>query len=239
MTARPSAIPELGPLLGRLAAPADAGAPIPLDDVRLALVTELFELAGAARDFDAEGDHASALQSLNRHGWLAAWDRAVQAAAARVTERLDHRFRSAAAESRLPRRKLARMLLTAEERRGVAVRLGAGGATLVEALDEMEQAMRATARDDSKEEAWRNALTGVARRVEGAWLALEQAARDEELAWQPDIADVRAWRRPRWPLWLITAGVLALFAWLGLVLGGFVDSPRWFLPAADWWWTRT
>lgn len=232
-----AAIPELGPLLGRLAEPAGGTrGVVPLDDIRLQLVSDLFELGGAARSFAESGDLASAAQSLNRHGWLAAWERAVDAAALRVADRIDARIRSAAAESRLSQRKLRRILLTPEERKGIVVRLGSGGALLVDALDEMEQSVRAMARRGQAGAHWRDALAAVARRLESAWTSLETSAADEEAAWSEDISDVRAWRRPRWPLWLITVAVLAVCGWLALVLGGFIDSPRWFLPVAQWWW---
>lgn len=236
-----SIIPELGPLLGRLAAPAGSiSGLVPLDDIRLALVTELFQLAGAARAFAAEGDLDSALQSLNRHGWQAAWERAVNSAAARVAARIEQRFRSAAEESRLPRRKLQKVMLTDDERRGIAVRLGSGGGALVEALDRMELLMRRAVRDSAGSSdagaLWKKALTGVARRLESAWFALEDAARAEEAAWQEDVGQVRAWKRPRWPLWIITVAIAAALLWAGLVLGGFLTSPDWFRPIANRVW---
>jgi len=52
-------VPELGPSLGRLTDPAQPGAGplgIRLDDIRLKLVTGVFELAGAGRSFAAAGD---------------------------------------------------------------------------------------------------------------------------------------------------------------------------------------
>jgi hypothetical protein len=233
------AIPEIGPMLGRLAEPArDHAGLVALDDIRLQLVSDLFELAGAARSFADAGDLASAAQSLNRHGWLAAWERAVAAAARRVAERIEFQLRSAAAESRLPKRRLTRVLLTDDERRGIAVRLGTGGALLVDALDEMEHSVRETARRGATGEAWREALTAVARRLESAWTSLERAAATEVAAWQEDGDDVRRWKRARWPLWITTVLVLALLGWLALVLGGFVHAPAWFRPAAQWWWNH-
>lgn len=236
-----SIIPELGPLLGRLAAPAGTTSSlVPLDDIRLSLVTELFQLAGAARAFAAEGDLDSALQSLSRHGWQAAWERAVTAAAARVATRLEQRFTAASAESRLPGRKLRKVMLTDDERRGIAVRLGSGGGALVEALDRMELLMRRAVRDAAGTSdagaLWKRALTGVARRLESAWFALEEAARAEEAAWQEDVGQVRAWKRPRWPLWVITLAIAAVLLWAGLVLGGFLSAPDWFRPLADRFW---
>lgn len=236
-----SIIPELGPLLGRLAAPADPGSSlVPLDDVRIALVTELFQLAGAARAFAAEGDLDAAMQSLNRHGWQAAWEQAVNSAADRVATRIEQRFTSAARESRLPGRKLKKVLLSDDERRGIAVRLGSGGGALVEALDRMEALMRRAVRgaQDSGDagELWKQALTGVARRLESAWQALEDAARAEEAAWKEDVDQVRNWKRPRIPLWLITIAIAAALMWAGLVLGGFLPAPDWFRPVADRVW---
>ncbi len=234
----PELVPELGPLLGRVAVPeGPASGLVPLDDIRLTLVTELFDLAGAAREFAASGDVSSAVQSLNRQGWLAAWERAVDAAAERVAGRIDARLRSAAAESRLPKKRLARALLTQDERRGIAVRIGIGGAGLIEALDTMEPLARRASRAPAGIEAWRAAIAGVARRTDTAWAALEQAAAREEAAWQEDIAQLRAWRRPRLPLWIITVAVLALALWIGLMLGGFITVPGFLRPLAEWWWS--
>lgn len=235
----PELIPELGPLLGRVAVPeGPASGLVPLDDIRLKLVTELFDLAGAAREFASSGDVSSALQSLSRQGWLAAWERAVDAAAERVASRIEARLRSGAAESRLPKKRLARVLLSADERRGIAVRIGVGGASLIEALDIMEPLARRAGRDPQGVDAWRAAIAGVARRTDSAWAALEQAAAREEAAWQEDVSHVRAWRRPRLPLWIVTIAVLGLALWLGLMLGGFVVVPGFLRPLAEWWWAR-
>jgi len=232
-------IPELGPLLGRIAVPeGPASGLVPLDDIRLTLVSELFDLGGAAREFAASGDVPGAIQSLNRQGWLAAWERAVDAAAERVAGRIEARLRSAAAESRLPAKRLARALLSEDERRGIAVRIGIGGASLVDTLDAMEPLARRAARDPGGIDDWRVALAGVARKADSAWGALEQAAAREEAAWQEDVAQVRAWRRPRLPLWIITTAVLVLALWLGLMLGGFVTVPDPLRPLAEWWWAR-
>ena len=234
-------IPELGPLLGRLAAPPASRrdqAGIPLDDIRLALATELFELAGAAREFAASGDVAGGISSLARHEWLGAWDHAVNAAAARIADRIDAQLRSAGAESRLPSRRLRRQLLSEDERRGIAVRIGSGGGGLVVALDALDAAARQATRNPRGLDAWRDALAAVARRLEKAWIDLESAVRQEESAWQEDIARLRAWRRPRWPLWAITAAVLGAAAYFGLILGGYIPAPGPLRPLAEAWWER-
>jgi hypothetical protein len=239
VTAPEPLVPELGPLLGRLSVPqGPASGLVPLDDIRLKLVSELFDLAGAAREFAAEGDIPGAVQSLNRQGWLAAWERAVEAAAHRVSERIAARIESAAQEARLPRKKLAKLRLTDEERRGIEVRLGSGGSFLVEALDALEATVREASRKPVPASRWRDALSGVARRLESAWLALEEAAAREEASWQQDIAEIRRWRRPRWPIWLVSLVILGSAVYLGAVLGGLVPVPDPLRPLAEWWWDR-
>jgi hypothetical protein len=239
MAAPQPLVPELGPLLGRLSVPrGPASGLVPLDDIRLRLVSELFDLAGAAREFAGEGDIPGAVQSLNRQGWLAAWERAVDAAAKRVAERISARIESAAAEVRLPKKKLQRLLLTEEERRGIEVRLGSGGSFLVEALDELEATVREASRKPVPASRWRDALGGVARRLESAWVALEEAAAREEASWQQDIAEIRRWRRAQWPLWIVTLVVLGASLYLGAVLGGLTPAPELLRPLAEWWWAR-
>ncbi|HJR51524.1 MAG TPA: hypothetical protein VJ794_10485, partial [Gemmatimonadales bacterium] len=102
-------VPELGPSLGRLTDPAQPRAGplgVRLDDIRLTLVTGVFELAGAARSFAAAGDAVGAAASLNRVAWLRLWEQAVAASADRITTTVNARLEEAAAESRYPRRKL-------------------------------------------------------------------------------------------------------------------------------------
>jgi hypothetical protein len=233
-------VPELGPSLGRLGDPPPGTAPGPLgaalDDIRLRLVTGLFELAGVARAFTAAGDPDGAVTTLNRAAWLALWEKAVAASAERVSVTINARFEAAAAESRYPGARRRAELITAEDTRAIGARLGAGGGPFVAALDEMEQAARAEA--SRRSEAWRESLTAAARRLEAAWLALEEAAAAEQHRWQVEVERVRAWRLARWPLWLLTAVVLAAAAYLGLVLGGYLPVPPALAGFAEFWWTR-
>ncbi len=230
-------VPELGPSLGRLGEPPVEGRESPLgarlDDIRLRLVTGVFELAGAGRSFAAAGDAAGATGSLSRVALLGLWEKAVAASAERLTGTVNGRLAAAGEESRYPPRRLRELLLTPEDTRAVGARLGSGGAGFVSALDHLER----TARRSSGQE-WRDALTQAARRLEAAWLALEENAEAEQRHWGREVERVRSWRRPTWPLWLVTALLLGAATWLGLVLGGYLPVPAPLRGFAEWWWTR-
>lgn len=230
-------VPELGPSLGRLGEPPSEAPEGPLgarlDDIRLRLVTGVFELAGAGRSFAAAGDAAGATGSLSRVALLGLWEKAVSAAAERLTGTVNGRLRAAGEESRYPARRLRELLLTPDDTRAVGARLGSGGAGFVSALESLEQ----TARRSTGPE-WRDALTAAARRLEAAWLALEQSAEEEQRHWGREVERVRRWRRPTWPLWLITAVVLGAAVWLGLVLGGYIAVPDPLRGLAEWVWIR-
>lgn len=229
-------VPELGPSLGRLGDLPAEGLEGPLgarlDDIRLRLVTEVFELAGAGRSLAAAGDSAGAMASLNRVALLELWEKAVAGAAERVTTTVNRRLRAAAEESRYPERRFSDLLLTPDDTRAVVARLGSGGAGFVAALDALEQIERS----GSAAREWRDALTAAARRLEAAWLALEASAEAEQRHWSAEVERVRAWRRPAWALWLVTILVLAAATWLGLVLGGYVPVPGPLRGFAEWWW---
>jgi hypothetical protein len=234
-------VPELGPSLGRLsdppAAATDRDLDIVLDDIRLDLVSGIFDRAGAARSFAAAG------ASLGRVAWLDLWERAVAAAAQRLAEAVNARMKAAALESRLPDARLTRILLSAEDVRAVASRLGSGGANFVSALDALEQTVPAAAASGARgrlgQEEWHRALAATARRIESSWLALIAAAKREQERWKGEVESIRAWHRPLWPLWLITALLLAIATFLGLILGGYVAVPTPLRGFAEYWWSRS
>lgn len=246
-SADPWLVPELGPSLGRLADPPlprpERGAlDLVLDDIRLELVTGIFEIAGAARAFAAAGDREGATASLGRVAWLALWERAVVEAAEQLTTGVNRRLEEAAAQSRLPARRLEVFRLKPEDTRAIGSRLGSGGAGFVSALDALEQtvptAVASGVRGRAGQEEWQRALAATARRLESAWLALVVQARVEQDRWQHDVEQVRAWRRATWPLWLLTATVVGVATYLGLVLGGYWPVPRALQPLAELWWSR-
>jgi hypothetical protein len=240
-------VPELGPSLGRLSDPPgslpDRGPlDVVLEDIRLNLVTRLFEVAGAARSFAAAGDRQGAVASLGRVAWLELWERAVAASARRITDIVNDRLRNAAAESRLPSKRLSSFLLAPEDERAIASRLGSGGASFVSALDALEQTVPAAAASGARGrqglEEWQRELAAAARRLESAWLALSSAALTEQERWKVEIERVRAWRRPSWPLWAATLLLLLVMTYLGLVLGGYLPVPTPLQGLAELWWTR-
>jgi hypothetical protein len=246
-TAESWSFPELGPSLGRLVDPPatreDRGSlDLVLDDIRLDLVTGIFELAGAARSFAAAGDRQGAVSSLSRVAWLGLWERSVAASAERLAQAVNTRLSEAAAESRLPPTQLEAVLLRAEDVRAIASRLGSGGAGFVGALDALEQTVPGAAASGSRGRAgqddWERALTGAARRLEAAWLSLLSIGRVEQDRWKAEIERVRAWRRPQRLLWVITAVTLTLATYLGLVLGGYLPVPAPLRPLAQLLWSR-
>ena len=237
-------VPELGPSLGRLVdpPPTPAGALlVPLDDIRLALVSGVFDLAAAGRSFAASGDPQGAVASLGRVAWLHLWEKAVATAAARIAGEANARLRDAAAESRFPARRLHALLPGDEEVRAIGARIGSGGGPFVAALDALEHSGYGSgtrAREVMGLRGWQEALTAAARRLESAWMALEAAALEEQEHWAGEIGLVRTWRRPTWPLWLITAVVVGAAAYVGLVLGGYLPVPPMLHDVAAFWWSR-
>ncbi len=239
-------VPELGPSLGRLTDPPTPGPPSPLglayDDIRLDLVTGVFDLAGAGRGFAAAGDRDGAMASLGRVAWIGLWERAVGAVAARIGRAANSRLRAAAAESRFPDRRLRVLLLTPNDERAIAARLGGGGGPFVGALDALEQRVHSSSGAQSQggtgHDEWRAALEAGARRLESAWLALASAASAEERHWRAEAERIRMWRRPAWPVWAVSAAVAAAAVYLGLVLGGYLPVPPPLAGVAEFWWSR-
>lgn len=240
-------IPELGPSFGRLVAPPPpppgvTASWIPVEDLRLALVSQLFELAGDARRWAAEGDRELALATLNREAWEGVWRRTVIAVAERAATAVSDRLLAAAAEARLPQRRARALVLDEAEVRALAGRLAAGVPALEQALVALDRAAHQVRSDRAPREAviqWQEALVAAARRLESAWLALEEALTREWRDWSIEVEEIRAWRRPLWPLAVFGAVLLLGFGYVGLVLGGYLPVPDALRGAAeaiwDWW----
>ena len=236
----PLRVPELAPSLGRIIVPRRQHEPwVPLDDIREELATRVLELGGEGRSAAAREDEkgtasderARVLETTGRRAWAAAWDHAVRRAAGRVADALDAELTRTAHRVRLPRRRLRRLLLNSAEKRAIAARLGTGGGTFVAALDALEaaaaRAVQASVLEKDAHADWQDALRTVARRLEAAWLALEDEVEAERARWQPEIESLAAWRPKLWPVIAAWVPLAVLLLWLGLVLGGYLPAPAW------------
>jgi hypothetical protein len=241
----PLRIPELGPSLGRLVAPAASTlAPrhwIALDDLRYALVTAIFARAGEAREWSAAEDTDLTVATLGRGSWLKAWETALSAVTDRAREAINLRLDGAAVEARMPRRFRNRLPLALGERNALKARLDAGSAPFREAvvkLEELGAAVRAAHGEGPVTVAWEGSISTAARRLEAAWLSLEDSLDLEWVRWGRDVEEVRAWRRPLWPLMLGGVAFAALAIYTGLLLGGYLPVPERLRAPVEWVWDR-
>ena len=235
----PLRVPELAPSLGRVIVPRRLFDPwVPLDDIREELATRVLELGGEGRAAAAragegaeQNSRARILEVTGRRAWAAAWDNAVRRAATRVAEALDAEIVRRGRQVRMPRRRLRRHLLSNAEKRAIAARLGTGGGTFVAALDALETAAGRVADASVLEKhahaEWQEALKTVTRRLETAWLALEQEVEEERQRWNPEIEIIATWRPSLWPVIALWLPLAALLVWLGLILGGYLPAPAW------------
>jgi hypothetical protein len=221
-------LPELGPLLGRLAAPdTPAIRDRDLEPVRIALLSELFERAGRAREQLAAGDAAAARATLGRDTWLAIWERAVSEASTAMFAGIERRIRDAAAISRFPGRRVQTRLPDAEERRVLTARFSSAGIGLEEVTRDL----------GNPAVEWAEAIRRTAGEFTGAWDQLRAMARQEHDSWERRTMQIREWRRPWRPLVLVGVALLLLAVWLGLMLGGFLPVPAFLRPLAAWYWS--
>ena len=228
----PLRVPELAPSLGRLLVPRRLANPwVPLDDIREELATRIIELGGAARGAAAREQRELVLEALSRRAWLAAWERAVRRAAERVARALDHAITAAARRVRMRRRRWRRRLVSGGERRAIAARLGSGAERFVAALDALDaaadRARQASVLDKEAHAEWQEALRAAARRLEAAWLALEDELVAEARRWAPEIDAVARWRPSLWPILAVWIPLAVAGIALGLILGGYVPAPSW------------
>lgn len=234
-------ISELGGPLGRIAAVPGDDRETALPSIRLRLATRLFDAAGTARAAVAAGDRVGAVAALAPGVWQDAWEAAVGAAGEALAATVEADMRAAAAEACMPQRLLDRRLLTAAERRALTARLGRGTGRMAAPLHTLGAAGRAWIEAPPADEmrcfaVWDDAIQAAARRSEAAWLALRDARHEEASRWRAEVARIAAWRRPRWPLWLVTGAVLGLACYLGLVTGGYLPAPAALRPLVDLWW---
>lgn len=212
---------ELGPWLGRLVTPPEppSAAEVLLSEVRLQLLTAVF----------------------GRTDWLDAWQAAVARAAPLIANEAETRIRQAGTESRFPARRLRLSLPTDEDRAILHARLSAGGIGLETVVGRM--ASRQSGRlADTQERSTRvledaGHLRMICGELEVAWDRLINTA-NAELGNADRIAnEIRVWKRPLTPLVVGATLFLGVAVWAGLVLGGYLGAPGWFLPVAEWVWS--
>ena len=228
----PLRVPELGPSLGKLVSGTERPTHwIPLDTVRYRLATRIIEAAGEARRLAAGNECSAVLAALDHTVWQAAWDEAVTSIAETVAERVSTHLESEARAVKMDKRRRAKLQLDQPTKRAIAARLGSVGAGLLPVLDAIDAraaaALEATALERGAVEEWQETQKLAARRLEAAWLALEQALDRENTRWRSVADEVARWRKPMWPVAVMGAVLLAIAVWLGLVFGGYVESPHW------------
>lgn len=228
----PLRVPEVGPSLGRLVTGTGRRpGGLALDAARVRLVTRLFDAAGEARRLAANGEREAALAAVGRSTWLDAWEDTVGAVAALLLEQIDARLERAAVAARMPRRLRSAARLEDAESGAVTARLGSVGAGLVPALDRLETAATrlrgATALERDALLGWQEALLTAGRRLEAAWVALEDRVESELVHWNGIAAGIASWRPSLWPVVALTVPALVAAVWLGLVLGGWIAAPAW------------
>lgn len=232
----PLRVPEIGPSLGRLVTGTGRRpGGLALDAARVRLVTRLFDAAGEARRLAANGERDAALTALGRRVWLDAWEDAVGSVAALLVEQIAARLDRAAVAARMPPRRRRAHRLEEGESGAVTARLGSAGAGLVPVLDRLEAAAErlrgATALERDALTTWQEALLTAGRRLEAAWVMLEERA-DAELAhWDTVAAEIAGWRPSLWPVVAAAVPALAAAVWLGLILGGWLPAPAWLQAA--------
>jgi hypothetical protein len=233
----PLRIPELGPHLGKvITGTGREPGGLSLDGIRYRLATRVIDAAGEARRLAQHDERRAAVAALGRELWLEAWEEAVKSVGALLADRAADRIEEEARVVRMPRRLRRRRVPTADDRRALTARLGAAGAILVGAVEVIAttaaNAVQATALERGEMDAWRDALCSAARRLDEAWLRLEEAVVEETARWEYQVRLVATWRKPLWPVVAVGVPALALAVWLGLVFGGYVGDPAWL---SDLW----
>lgn len=196
-----------------------------MDDLRLELIAELFEAAASARDLDQQGRPDEAHRTLSGTVWLELYRAIAGRVALRTMEEARHRIEIAAVGSRMPRRQVLARVPGEEDVAIVSHRARAAGIPLE----------RLAAEPAGGE--WSDQVPRRAAALQDAWDRLEVAMGEELDRWTAVAREVGAWQRDPRPLWLITALSVAVMAWLGLAIGGYLPAPGLIGSVRDWWWS--
>jgi hypothetical protein len=225
----PSALPEIGPYLGRLTEVTRrfADPAVGLDQIRLDLVSELFERGQAARSFLLVDDLQGAQASLDRASWLALWRKTALAVTDRTFAVITERFEEARRTSRCPQRVARRVAPTAEDREIIAAKFDAAGLPLEGLLQ----------RGPVDTAQWVEQVRQCAVALDDSWEELERLVQSELAAAKSRFAPIARWQPSMVPIWAAVAVVAAIGAWVGAVLGGFLPRPGWLDPLHGWFWS--
>jgi hypothetical protein len=230
----PIRTPELGPPLGKVVVGTGRRpAGLDLTPIRLGLATRLFDLAGKARHLADRNRRKAAVEAIGRPLWLEAWEEAVNSVTDLIVDRANTHIGAAADAVGMPARRRKKLFVSPSERRTLHARLGSTAAGMVKSLGDVDawSSKAVIGKNGDGMRAWQEAIRTAARRLEAAWLALEEAVVVEGARWDEVVRDVTAWKKSMWPV-VVTGVVAAAGAvWLGLVFGGYLDSPPWFTAA--------
>ena len=230
----PLRVPELGPSLGKLVTGTGrAKQEFSLDASRCQLATRVIEMAGEARRLAANDERASAMATLGRDAWMAAWEETVSPVSTRLVDYLSAHLDAEAAAVRMPKRRRKRVTIDEIERRAIGARIGSAGAGLVPILDEIEKTNVALRQAKGLErnalDRWQRAQTAAARSLEAAWLKLEARVDEEFATWSKVADEISRWRQPLWPVLLTGIFAAAVALWSGLMVGGLLAPPKWLV----------
>ncbi len=234
----PLRVPELGPSLGKLVT--GTGRTIEgfsLESHRQHLTTKIIEMGGEARRLAANEERSAALAALGRDAWLAAWEETVGPIADALVDRLTTHLEAESMAVRMPRRLRAKVGIDEVERRAIGARLGSAGAQLVPELDAIEHQgtvlLQAAASGRDTLVAWQQAQLTAARRLEEAWMALEDSLEQELAVWRTVADGIARWRKPLWPVFVVGGLGAAAATWAGLLWGGAIPVPAWLARLWD------
>jgi len=223
-------VPELGPLLGRLTRLGDNRSAVPgLADLRLEMLSELFETAGRAREVSAEkgGEVEDPRTVLGSRVWLDLFRTVARKAAAATIAEVDRRLEEARRSSTMPSRRFRKLTPKRDDQEIILNR------ALAAAIP-ME---RATPPETLPPPQWNDGVRHLAGALEESWERLDQVLTEELVMWSMVAHRIAAWRRPPGVLWWALAFLALVALALGLSIGGYLPAPGPLAGIRSWWWS--
>jgi hypothetical protein len=185
----------------------------------------------------ANEERSAAVAALGRDAWLTAWEETVGPIADALVDRLTTHLEAESMAVRMPRRLCTKVGIDEVERRAIGARLGSAGARLVPELDAIEHQgtvlLQGAGSGRDTLVAWQQAQLTAARRLEEAWMALEDNVEQELTVWRTVADGVARWRKPLWPVFVVGGVAVVLAVWTGLLWGGALPVPGWLARVWD------